>query len=237
MDERRRDLQEKREFAADGSPIYRYGRDTTVTPRLGFSDEPTAEYVERREALYTELFGPIETVSHEVMPFVPHIDVYVHAPGYDGRDFYTLITGGMSDIPMTVPAEAGDQARRAELILYCAEPKPEYVAFLRFLAHFPHDNGTWLGVGHTMPNGDPPSPFFSGSDLTSLILIDSILAPDRSFAERLTLGGDPVDLLWVVPLTTAECELKLQHGLDALYGVLNQHNHPFILDESRSSYV
>ncbi len=80
---------------------------------------------------------------------------YTFAAVRMSRDVYTLVTSGMSDLEMSVPA--GVKApRRCELILYCSEPKPEYIETMRFLAHFPHNQKTWIGSGHTVPNGNPP---------------------------------------------------------------------------------
>jgi hypothetical protein len=73
-------------------------------PKLGFSEQPTAHLVAAREQVYADVFGDRFTVSHELLPLVPHIDVYVFEPDDDrGRDFFTLVTGGMSDLPMGVP--------------------------------------------------------------------------------------------------------------------------------------
>jgi hypothetical protein len=61
--------------------------------------------------------------------------------------------------------------------------------------------------------------------------------PDYRLHEELVLEGDPVSLLWVVPITTAETNLKLEHGTDALLGVFDEQQHPVVLDPRRQSYV
>ncbi len=223
---------EQAETSPGGSPIFRYP--PSPGPRFGFTDEPTTAFIRRREALYDELFGECEAVSHELMPIVPHIDVYVYRPGHAGRDFYTLITGGMSDLRMQAPRNAS--APRAELIMYTREPKDIYIDLLRNLARFPHDQQTWFGAGHTMANGQPPAPLFDGSRLDTILFLDTILHPDETLPERLKIQGDRVDLLWVVPITSAECDLKLQRGLDTLLNLFDEASHPFILDERRRSY-
>ena len=41
--------------------------------QFGFSEQRSDEFVRQREQLYGEFFGPEFTVSHELLPMVPHI--------------------------------------------------------------------------------------------------------------------------------------------------------------------
>jgi len=56
-------------------------------------------------------------------------------------------------------------------------------------------------------------------------------------SDELTLADEPVDFLWVVPLTTPECNLKLEKGSKAIFDLFNLHHHPFVFDPNRKSYV
>jgi hypothetical protein len=223
------------EVSPGGSTIYRY--DHPNSPRYGYADAPTDLYRMRRETVYRSLFGSCETVRHEMIPLIPHIDIYIYAPEAGRRDFYTLITGGMSDLPMNVPDDVADCYRRAELILYVRQPTEAHISLLRFLAHFPHDQRTWIGHGHTIPNGQPPVPLFEGSKLDTMLLCNSILSPDNSLPRLLTLDDCPVQLLWLIPITTAECNFKLRYGIDRLLEVFDRVDHPFLLEEKRRSYL
>src|SRR6266536_2081042 len=141
------------ETTPGGSIIYRHsGDDVSGTP-IGFTDKSTATFARDREAVYARLFGEAVSVSHEIIPLIPHIDIYTYERVQRERIYYTLVTSGMSDLEMNVPAAAKGEPRRVELIFYCSEPRQEYIDTLRWVAHFPHDNKTWLGSGHTMPNG------------------------------------------------------------------------------------
>jgi hypothetical protein len=178
-----------------------------------------------------------------VLPQIPHIDVYTikrifKRPSGD-EEFYVLMTGGMSDLEMTVPraAQARDVAPRVELIFYCAEPREEYIATLRWVAHFPRDSKSWLGHGHTMPNGNPPEPFWGSDKLDTLFFLPPIITKDQKLPSELSLGGQPVEFLWVVPLTTAECNFKLKNGFDAILDLFGQNKHPYVFDPKRKSYV
>jgi len=223
---------QRSEITPGGSEMLRYAE---VEPLMGIPPESADRDRKRRERVYDELFGPSETVYHEVGFDLPHVDVYTCPPGYSGRDFYTLVTGGMSDLSMRVPR--GVSANRAELVMYVSEPKEVYLKILRFLAHFPHDHRTWFGHGHTFPNGQPPQPYFESSVLDTILFLDSIVRPDATLEQRLKIEKDPVHLLWVVPITTAESELKLQKGTNALLDLFDRYDHPFVLDEKRRSFV
>jgi hypothetical protein len=225
------------ETSPGGSVIRRYDNATWASSRIGLTDESTAAFPEAREAVYDRLFGEARSVSHEVFPLIPHVDVFTYyRRGKDDRDVCALVTSGMSDLEMSVPAGV-EAPRRCELILYCSEPKPEYIETMRWLAHFPHDQKTWIGSGHTIPNGNPPAPFWGSSVLDTILLIPPIVKRDQTLQDELSLGGEAVHFLWMVPLTAPECHLKLAKGLDTLLDLFQRNRHPHVFDPNRTSYV
>src|SRR6476660_2318261 len=124
-----------------GSNIIRH---EVMERKFGVLD--TAEFTKARETAYEGMFGKALSVSHEMLPQVPHIDVYTFRRSQGDRAVYSLVTGGMSDLEMTIPPRMDkDVPRRVELIFYCDELKEEYINTLRWLAHFPHDTKSWLG--------------------------------------------------------------------------------------------
>jgi len=225
------------EVSPGGSVIQRYPDKDFMKPRIGFSPAPMDGFVAERESVYQRLFGEPAGVSHEMLPQVPHIDVYTcYRRSKDGSSTCVLVTGGMSDAPMTTPDES-NFPRRVELILYCKEPKPEYIATLRWLAHFPHNQSTWLGMGHTIPNGIPPQPFWGSAVLDTILLLPPIVQKDAALPQHLKIAGEPVEFLWVVPISTAECTLKLDKGVEAILDLFSIHRHPHVFDPRRKSYV
>jgi len=133
---------------------------------------------------------------------------------------------------------AGVNCRRAELAIYTRKaPDEKCVALLRWLAHLIHDQQTWLSPGSTMTNGQPPQPIFPGSVLDCFLFLSSIVQPDNSMPDRLILEGEPVELLWVVPISSAECEFIRNRDLNDFLDLLEQNGHPHTLDEKRKSYV
>jgi hypothetical protein len=219
-----------------GSRLIKYDGGDTSKPEIGFLEESTLANAEGRERIYSEVFGESETVFHELLPLIPHIDVYRFPPN-GKRDFFTFVTGGMSDLPMNAPPELGADYRRAELVFYSTADRDEYPELLRRMAHFVHNNNTWLHWGHTMPNGQPPEPLFGTDNLDSLFFMPSVVTPDSSLGEKLRIVSEPVNLIWCVPITTAECQLKLDDGTDALYDLFDANDHPFAYVGCRPSYV
>src|SRR5581483_8102546 len=169
-----------------GSDILRYGGGEFDLPSVDFTEESFLPLHEQRETQYTALFGECETVYHEVLRFITHIDVFIYKPGTRGRPFFTYITSGMSDLPMTITATGDTDLTMAELIFYADEANNDYAELLRKLAHFPHENRTWLGSGHTMSNGSPPHPMFGNSELDTFLFMPTIVEPESS--EKLTVG-------------------------------------------------
>jgi hypothetical protein len=218
--------------APDGTEIIRHDH---VETQLGIT-QGTAGFTQRREAVYERLFGKILKVSHELLPLIPHIDVYIFKRSQGDKIVYSLVTGGMSDLEMTMP-RAAKSPRRVELIFYCSEPLEEYIAALRWVAHFPHASKSFLGHGHTMPNGNPPAPFWGSTELDTLLFMPPIVKKDQTLPTELKLGGEPVHFLWVVPLTTAECNFKLKKGFDAILDLFQVNRHPHVFDPHRKSYI
>lgn len=214
------------ETSGSGAPIYRHHRRTKpYQPAEG--DPESIDAIRRHIA---EHLGEPAFVLHEVVSDLVHIDVHV-VPPRPGRDFFTLVTSGMSDLPMNTPGQLASQ-RFAELLI-CLPPdwplptdgriegsaledERHYwpIRWLKALARLPHEYSTWLGPGHTVPNGDPPAPYVDGTDLCCLL----VMAPACLEPEAWTLKrpGHAVHFFALWPLHRAEMELKLEQGLEAL---------------------
>ena len=73
--------------------------------------------------------------------------------------------------------------------------------------------------------------------LDTIFLLPPLVKKDQDLGGELTLNGDAVQFLWVVPISSAECELKLDKGSGALLDVFTKNRHPRIFDSKRKSYV
>lgn len=222
------------EVSPGGSVIHRYSESEWASTPVGFA-EKAGDFGELRDEVYQRRFGEAKLVWHEVVPLIPHIDVMgYNRTGKNGEEC-SLVTSGMSDLAMKTPSGT-DAPRRIELIFYCTEPKKEYVETMRGLAHFPHDQKTWIGAFHTIPNGNPPSPLW-GTAMDTIFLLPTLVKKDQNLENELILDGDGVQFLWVVPLTSAECRLKLAKGSSAILDLFQKNRHPHVFDPNRTSYV
>lgn len=201
---------------------------------FGFPEAGSADYVALREAAYVRQFGPFEGVCHQLLPVVPHIDVYVHPP-HGNRRFATLVTGGMSDRRMQMPP--GPASPRAELLLYVDQPTDEHVNLLRFLAQIPMRQNTWYSISSTMTNGNPPRPIFEGSALDCYLFMPPIVGTDGELRDSLRIEGDPVEMLWAMPITSAERQFNIDKGFGPFLDLLDKKSHPPVLDPKRKCYV
>lgn len=207
-----------------GSVLYQHTR--RVPFEMAIGDHNVIEAVSAHIEAH---IGTVESVWHELISDLVHIDVH-HVKPTAERPYHTLVTSGMSQAPMTVPE--GVPWNYAELL--CVLP-PEWtltqeafkdravywpIEMLKRCARLPHEYDTWLGPGHTVPNGDPAEPFAPGTSLSGVMITwPLILNPDNS---QIDLGGKKAQLLMMVPLNDEEMAFKLQSGSDALEELIDQ---------------
>jgi hypothetical protein len=202
--------------------------------------------IQRIEAHIAQHIGAPESVLHEIVSDLVHIDIQLVPPTQE-RDFYTLVTTGMSDLPMQTPAGLEDY-RYAELLI-CLPPnwripalyqldadEADYwpIRWLKFLARFPHEYDTWLWASHTLPNGDPPQPFAAGTRL-SAALLDIPLLFSEEFLTLEVRPGKIVHFLSFIPIYREELDLKQHAGYDALIDLLNKAGVTELLDPKRKN--
>jgi hypothetical protein len=198
--------------------------------------------------------GPYDFVFREIVSDHVHIDVLQFPPSEQGP-FWTLVTSGMSDRPMSVPEEVPDRAyyERAELVISLPEdwvPRdaggaldddairlPEKwwpIDWLFYLARFPHKYQTALWYEHSLPNGDPAKPLAAGTSLSGFVLGPPVTWPKQAWSME-TSNRTPVTFLAVYPVYSSEMELKLYKGADALFDLLFSNGVTEIVDPRREN--
>lgn len=216
----------KKEVTPGGSPIYRYeeqeNREFQMPAEMG-------RYAGEIEAQFAQLFPDHKSfVFHELLSDLVHIDVHVICPDEE-LPFYVLYTTGMSDLPMTLPEEIENPElyRRSELYLFLpgdwqlgkpgdvgTDIPPEYywpIHLIKFLARFPHEYKTWLGWGHTMPNGPGYAPIGEGTKMGGVVLTAMDKVPPLKAKD-----GTVVNFYMVLPAYKEEIEYKLRYGMEKL---------------------
>jgi hypothetical protein len=138
-------LPEGTEFSPAGNPIFRY-EERKRDFELAIGDNETIQQIGEHIAKYC---GKVETVLHELLSDLVHIDIHWVAPTAN-KPYHTLVTSGMSDRPMTVPPGA-NQGQFAEVMLCLPADWPmtqeafrdesNYwpLRWLKILARFPHE--------------------------------------------------------------------------------------------------
>lgn len=194
-------------------------------------------------------------VFHEILSDIVHIDVNIIPPDGD-RDYYVLWTSGMSDLPMTLPDGNYDvnEYNRAELLMYLpgnwqfgrmgetAQGIPEEyywpIYWIKYLARFPHEYHTWLGVGHTLPNSEDYDPLGKGTGMGGFFFLPAIdLGPEYPGVKQLTCkDGTKINLLWAIPMYREEIEFKLEAGFDPMMDLFSEKQFPRVIDPKRENY-
>ncbi|MES2658459.1 MAG: suppressor of fused domain protein [Verrucomicrobiota bacterium] len=203
---------------------------------------PVSENLDAVEKHIERHLGSPETVFHELISTTVHIDVHFVAPTPE-QPWISLVTSGMSDIPMNAPAGAEDWRFSELMIRLPADWKLSDEAFqqeenywpvraLKFLARFPHEYETWLSYGHTIPNGNPPEPFAAGLPFMGMILSPPLVGGEDLATLRLA-DGTQVHFWSLIPLYASEMEFKLKHGADALLDRLIEAGHSDLFDPKR----
>ena len=192
-------------------------------------------YLEAREAHYTKYFGPLDRLVHHSTDVKPvHIDVYQFAP-YKDREHWTLITGGMSDARMPLPDSAGSHITGySEIFIYVRGPANWMISVLKGLAEMPFVDQTYLHWFHTVPNGKPMT--VQPSLLTSFLLLPPYYE-ERPFSDGFVIDGHEVQPLMLIPITEAEREFAIEHGVEALEERFDAAEFAPVVDEERQSVV
>lgn len=215
-------MSEPSEFTEGGNPVYRH-KPREKPFEMAFGD---AGHIKLLEQHYEKHLGKVDWVFHELVSDLVHVDVHIIAPRPE-RNFYTLITTGMSARSMKTP-EGAEEYSYGELML-CLPPdwpleqenfKDENnywpVRLLKMLARMPHEYDTWLSFGHTIPNGDPAEPYASGTKFCCAMLAAPLTAPQEFWEFKVT-PEMTIHIYSVLALYQEEADLKLKKGAEEIF--------------------
>ncbi len=177
------------------------------------------------EAHLDEHIGPVKNVYHEIISDFIHVDILVIEPTEE-RNYYTLCTMGMSAIPMNVPEELREEYDLdfAEMMISLPpdwnirdDREENYwpIRWLKILARLPYQNNTWLGFGHSIPNGEP----FAGNTLLSGIILDfqASFHDDEANITQIELStGKVINFYSLIPVYDEEMNEKLETNAETV---------------------
>lgn len=225
--------------------VVRWVHDSTAGSSISVAELGEGEAERWAQHLHEHLGGEA-TVFHELLSDTIHLDVLVYA-ATDARPYHVLVTQGMSALPMTVPPGA-EEYRFAELMLLlprdwvmdgdAADEERWYwpMRTLKLVARLPHLHETWIGLGHTIPNGQPAEPYAEGTQLCC-VMTGQPLGFGEGFGRCQVAPDKTVHLYVLVPLYEDETEYKLQHGSQALFEKLAARGVGQCVDVARRSVL
>lgn len=173
--------------------------------------------------------GPNSTVLHEIISELVHLDLVPVEPT-PKHPFYLLSTMGMSARPMHLPKEARGEVSPFSEVCIALPPKwPRVDAsakdmgedafwpyrWLKNVARLPFEYETWVGIGHSIPNEDPPEPFAPNTPFVGVLLLDASIYIPGLETVKLSPKRE-VTVLSMVPLFEDEMNFKLDEGTEAL---------------------
>ncbi len=201
---------------------------------------------EEREIAFAEVLGSSQCQAFpDDAGAMPRIEVrrYTTKVVSTGPECDVWVTSGMSDALML---DAVGSPLRRELIFY-APMGGDYVAGMRALGRFPHDERTFLDHGHSVQifgsffvPGGAQSLATRGPEAITLPHVFLTITPilrHRRLPNALVIDGVATEFAWVVPISARELELKKSRGSDALLELFEMHQHPWLFDPLRASYL
>jgi hypothetical protein len=180
------------------------------------------EEINALEAYIVKYFGKFENVFHEIVSPDIHVDIAIIPPSAE-RNYYTLVTMGMGAHRMNVPEELSEyELERAEMMI-CLPPdwdinnnaEESYwpLRWLKIMARLPIEQDTWLGFGHTVPNGEG---FADNTDLCCMIVsYPTQIDDDTPFCEM--PDGSQVIFYQLIPIYETEMNYKIEHDAESLF--------------------
>jgi len=186
---------------------------------LGLADHaPEIDLHEEIKEYFTYQFDtpPLRNGLQEIVPGSVSVSVWTLVPDEGERTI--IFTSGMSEKPLTVP-EGCEEFRYAEVMMYLPADwpvNPELTdrarswpwIWLRAIAHYTHERGTWLGDWTTtFANEEPPQPLDPSTQFTGFVLATNFgLEGFRSDDGRF------VNIVTAMPVYTEELALAQQEG-------------------------
>jgi hypothetical protein len=108
------------------------------------------------------------------------------------------------------------------------------IRLLKSTARFPHEYDTWLGWGHTVPNGNPPQPYAPGVPFSSVLLEFPLSFPQEFFSLEMS-PEKKVRFFALIPLHDDELRLKMTKGAEALEELFDAKGVSDVVDPKRPS--
>lgn len=158
------------------------------------------------------------------------------------RDCHVVVTCDLSDEPMPSPKPEWRFAELCALLpsdwpldpqLWQSDPNFGWPAReLQRLVRFSQETKTWLGFGHSIPNGQPAKPFAPSTRQCGSFLLPPLELPEP-FA-RLRLSDDEILNFWtIVPIYPDELAVKVNQKAPTLIEALTKKGISDVINPTR----
>ena len=105
------------------------------------------------------------------------------------------------------------------------------IRWLKSIGRLPHEYQTWIGWGHTIPNGDPAEPIADTRFIGFMVTAPHLLP--HEFFQLTTSDGETISFFTLTALYREEMEFKLKKGAEALEEKLDDYEGGFVIDPTR----
>jgi hypothetical protein len=155
-----------------------------------------------------------------------------------------LVTNGLSNYSMPVPYKY--LGREYNELYFCLpsywdwedqkNPNLNWVfTWIRKMASYVIEKGTWFGVGHSIPNGKESLPISTTMKQNNFLLSDPILLEQE--LEPIQFDDKTIHFLAVIPIFQDEMDYKQARGAFKFFQKLNSANVTEKLDDYRSTVL
>ncbi len=208
-------------------------------PKYSYSEEEASEVQE----FIIRTFGDLSDRIYETGSDDMKLELFVSPPGK--LPCFTISTRGMGAYKMEIPTENIDEnIARAELV-FCLpedwdgsyETNSKYgwmFDWLRYIAHMPLDEETWLKPSHTIES----EKHLVGEDgFKGFIIMHPGLVDEQTYFK---LGDDDVNFYQIIPMYENEIRYRQEYGMDPLLDKLGKKvnfNEFFICNTDRENSV
>lgn len=241
------------EKSGSGASVYRHQL-PTAPPEIVVQGTPFLPQISKH---IERTIGPAPMVFHEIISHTIHLDLHVVPPTNQppskahpaGTYHHTVVTSGMSSKPMNVPKGNGGP-RFMELMIALppnwpglrmdgtfdsAAMKDERhwwpMRWLKQVAQLPSEFNTFVGMNHTIPNGEEAAPFARNTRLGCMMVTPPFLSPQS--AKLIINDHVTIYFLALMPLYPEEMQLKMSRGADALNDLLDNAGLQELIDIQR----
>ncbi len=240
-----------------GTPVFRHHA-PAAPPKIVTHATPFLEHIDRH---VEKTIGPIAMVFHEKVSPTIHLDLLVVGPTNRrvsdklpcGGKHFTIVTSGMSTQPMNVP-RGYKGPKFMELMIALPPDWPGLHADgtfdqktmqderswwpfrrLKDAARLPAEHNTFLGLGHTIPNGENAAPYADNTRLGCMLVSLPLMAPE-SF-DLVINDNVSICFLALMPIYPEEMELKLRDGGAKLDKLMDAADLTELIDVKRPNLV